>query len=287
MSSFLEQHKRQPKIFIDLPSKGHFYDESVIQDQQYTQLPVFGMNTMDEIMLKTPDALFSGESTAKIIQSCIPLIKDPWRIIGFDLDYILLAIRMATYGNTMPITTTCPKCDEETTSDIQLQKMMDKIDGGKLVNQVQIKELTFHLRPLTYKETTHFSQQHFTLQKQIAQVENLNIEESEKAIKRQEILDTLSQVNIDLSIAHISNITKGEDNETDVNAIKSFVIDNDAEIFGQVRNGIEEMNVDWNNDILDITCASEDCDSVYKSKLNVDYSSFFGTRSLRSRNLNF
>tara|TARA_B100001559_G_scaffold265776_1_gene232000 strand:- start:916 stop:1413 length:498 start_codon:yes stop_codon:yes gene_type:complete len=165
--------------------------------------------------------------------------------------------------------------------------MMDKIDGGKLVNQVQIKELTFHLRPLTYKETTHFSQQHFTLQKQIAQVENLNIEESEKAIKRQEILDTLSQVNIDLSIAHISNITKGEDNETDVNAIKSFVIDNDAEIFGQVRNGIEEMNVDWNNDILDITCASEDCDSVYKSKLNVDYSSFFGTRSLRSRNLNF
>ena len=164
MSSFLEQHKRQPKIFIDLPSKGHFYDESVIQDQQYTQLPVFGMNTMDEIMLKTPDALFSGESTAKIIQSCIPLIKDPWRIIGFDLDYILLAIRMATYGNTMPITTTCPKCDEETTSDIQLQKMMDKIDGGKLVNQVQIKELTFHLRPLTYKETTHFSQQHFTLQ---------------------------------------------------------------------------------------------------------------------------
>ena len=60
MSSFLEKHKRQPKIFIDLPSNGQFYDESVIQDQQYTQLPVFGMNTMDEIMLKTPDALFSA-----------------------------------------------------------------------------------------------------------------------------------------------------------------------------------------------------------------------------------
>ncbi len=85
MSSFLDQYKRQPKLFIDLPSKGISYDESVIQDQQYTQLPVFGMNTMDEILIKTPAALFSGESTAQIIRSCIPIIKNPWDLVGFDM----------------------------------------------------------------------------------------------------------------------------------------------------------------------------------------------------------
>ena len=55
VSSFLEKYKRQPKIYIDLPSKGIYYDSTVIQDSQYTQIPVFGMNTMDEIMLKTPE----------------------------------------------------------------------------------------------------------------------------------------------------------------------------------------------------------------------------------------
>ena len=287
MSSFLEKHKRQPKIFIDLPSNGQFYDESVIQDQQYTQLPVFGMNTMDEIMLKTPDALFSGESTAKIIQSCIPLIKDPWRIVGFDLDYILLAIRMATYGNSMPITTQCPKCNEETGSDVQLQVMMDKIDGGILTNKVDIKGLTFHLQPLTYKVSTEFSKKHFTLQKQLTHIEATSLIESEKQVQRQEVIDQLSQLNIYLSIAHVANITKGDESESDPAAIRSFVADNDAEVYAQLKDGVTEMNVMWNKEILDIKCGNEECGHEYKSELNVDYSSFFGTRSLRSRNLNY
>ena len=92
MASFLTERKRQPKIYIDLPSRGIFYDENIIQDKQYTEIPVFGMNTMDEIMIKTPDALFSGESTVDVIKSCIPIIKNPWELVGFDIDYILLSL---------------------------------------------------------------------------------------------------------------------------------------------------------------------------------------------------
>ena len=164
MSSFLDQYKRQPKLFIDLPSKGASYDESVIQDQQYTQLPVFGMNTMDEILIKTPDALFSGEATAEIIKSCVPMVKDPWKIMGFDLDYILLAIRMATYGDKMPVSSNCPMCDTQNDNEVMLTKMLEKIDSAQLETSVKIKELTFKLQPLTYKRTTDISQKHFTLQ---------------------------------------------------------------------------------------------------------------------------
>ena len=67
MSNFLKDKQRQPKLYIELPSLGRFYDGSIVQDQQYTQLPVFGMNAMDEILLKTPDALFTGEATVQII----------------------------------------------------------------------------------------------------------------------------------------------------------------------------------------------------------------------------
>ena len=67
MSTFLEKHKRQPKIFIDLPSQGKFYNSDVVSKTE--GLAVFGMTAMDEIMLKTPDALFSGEATAQVMKS--------------------------------------------------------------------------------------------------------------------------------------------------------------------------------------------------------------------------
>ena len=81
MSSFLQNYQRQPKIFIDLPSKGVFYDDTVLENGQHMQIPVFGMNAMDEIMFKTPDALFSGDATVQVIKSCIPTILDPWKLV--------------------------------------------------------------------------------------------------------------------------------------------------------------------------------------------------------------
>ena len=103
MGSFLEQHKRQPKLFIDLPSEGVHYDDTVCK--QVKSMAVFGMSAMDEIMLKTPDALFSGEATYQVMKSCLPDIIDPWQLIGYDIDYILLSIRIATYGEDLDITT--------------------------------------------------------------------------------------------------------------------------------------------------------------------------------------
>ena len=100
MSSFLENYKRQPKIYIDLPSKGIYYTQgNVVQDNQFTNIPVFGMNTMDEIMLKTPDALFSGQATVNIIKSCIPILTNPWALVGFDIDYVLMQLELLLMEN--------------------------------------------------------------------------------------------------------------------------------------------------------------------------------------------
>merc|ERR1711991_178386 len=102
-------------------SKGIYYTQgNVVQDNQFTNIPVFGMNTMDEIMLKTPDALFSGQATVNIIKRCIPILTNPWALVGFDIDYVLMAIRIASYGEQMPITSNCPKCSTENETEIAL-----------------------------------------------------------------------------------------------------------------------------------------------------------------------
>ena len=283
MSSFLEKYKRQPKIYVDFPSKGLYYNADIVQDQQYTEIPVFGMNTMDEIMLKTPDALFSGEATANIIKSCIPVIKDPWSLVGFDIDHLLVAIRLATYGDSMPITSTCSECKTENSSEVSLNKLLENFTGLSYQEQVKLKDLTFVIKPLTYRQYTEFSKQQYVLQKQLVQIGQSEEETDQKT--RQRVFDDLSKLNLTMILRHIAGITNNEEQETDIKAIEDFIINNDADFFKQVSDAVQKVTSTWKVPPFEIKCGGEDCDRTYKTELSMDYASFFGTNSFHSRSL--
>ena len=68
----LSGYYRQPKIYIRLPSGGEYYPEGALDVSENGDYPVFAMTAKDELMLKTPDALLSGESTVEVIKSCVP-----------------------------------------------------------------------------------------------------------------------------------------------------------------------------------------------------------------------
>ena len=286
MSNFLTQYQRQPKIYIDLPSQGIFYDETIIQDKQYTEIPVFGMNTMDEIMIKTPDALFSGESTAQIIKSCIPIIKDPWNIIGFDIDYILIAVRIATYGNLMPVSSTCPNCGKKTENDLNLELLLSQLMNNNKFYSLNFLDLRLDLKPLTYKQQTDFSKRQYTFERQIVQIDQTNESDEQKNKQKQEILKHMTQLNAEMTISYIFNIANQENEKTfDYQQIKDFVINNDASIFNDLQKTVSNMNKEWSLPVFKVKCAGEDCGNEYDSSINVDYSNFFGDTSLRSRAL--
>ena len=67
----LQQYFRQPKIYVKLPSQGMYSKPGAIAGD-INGLPVYGMTGMDEIIMKTPDSLLSGESIAQVIKSCCP-----------------------------------------------------------------------------------------------------------------------------------------------------------------------------------------------------------------------
>ena len=71
----LQQYFRQPKIFIGLPSKGIFNKVGSVQGD-VTHMPVFGMTGMDEILLKTPDALTSLAICISILFSAFLYIRN-------------------------------------------------------------------------------------------------------------------------------------------------------------------------------------------------------------------
>lgn len=285
MSSFLQEYQRQPKLFIDLPSGGKFYDDSVLEGGQHLQIPVFGMNAMDEIMFKTPDALFSGEATAQVIKSCIPTILDPWQLVGYDIDFILIALRIATYGDAMEVSTTCPHCSTETESSISLSKLLDGFNNYNTEFQFNVDNLIFSLAPITYRETTNFSIENYQIDRELYQIVSQDIDENEKDKQAKTAYAKSATLNLRLAIAHIEKVSNGQEEETDPTIISEFINNNDAEFFSKLRNGITDLTKRWNLPQFDIVCSNEDCAKEYKAAINVDYSNFFGVSSLRSRNL--
>ena len=104
--SKLAQFYRQPEIYITLPGS-QFYPEDVLEITASGEIPIFPMTAKDDIIIKTPDALISGEAVVNVISSCVPAIKDPWKMPASDVDFVLIAIRIASFGNEMLLDYTC------------------------------------------------------------------------------------------------------------------------------------------------------------------------------------
>ena len=111
-SNPLAKFFRQPAIYARLPSGGKNWPNGTINMPANSELPILPMTAIDEITYRTPDALFNGEAVTGVIQSCVPSIKNAWATPSIDLDTILVAIRIASYGHEMEIGTKCPKCGE-------------------------------------------------------------------------------------------------------------------------------------------------------------------------------
>ncbi len=163
----LQKFFRQPKIYVTLPSKGLFYEPGAFIGD-YNNVPVFAMTGMDEIVYKTPDALYSGEATAKVIESCCPFVKNAKVMPSIDIDALIIAIRIATFGDKLSVSQKCTACETENDYDIDLKGMLDYFNNLKFINTVVINDsLTIKIRPLQYDEMSYFSIENFKLQKDL------------------------------------------------------------------------------------------------------------------------
>lgn len=146
----LQKYRRQPKLYIDLPSKGQWYKQGALEKTE--ELEVYSMTANDEILTKTPDALLNGNATVSIIQNCIPSIKDAWSVTNRDLDYILTAIRIASYGDSLTISHKCSKCENEDSFALPLQRLLDHLGTVAPIYELKVKDFIFRLRPINYRE---------------------------------------------------------------------------------------------------------------------------------------
>ena len=223
-SNPLNKYFRQPAIYITLPA-GNDYSPQVIEPTATGELPVMPMTAKDEIKFKTPDALMNGQGVVEVIQSCIPNIKDAWQIKSYDVDTILVAIRIATYGETMDINFNAPVINEQSSHTLNLPAILDQIKTQKINHIIKLKDgLTIETRPLTYKDLTSTSLQTFQQQKIYSTVQASEMSDEEKVKRFDQSFKALTELNSSVLLKNISRITTPEGVEvTDPDQIKEFV----------------------------------------------------------------
>ena len=268
----LQQYFRQPKIFINLPSQGVYNKPGSLQGE-VSNMPVFGMTGMDEILMKTPDALLSGESTVKVMQSCCPGIIDGWEVTNLDFNLILTAIRIATFGNTVNVGHKCSACGTENEFEIDLTRVVDYFAHCSYDNKVVYKNLVIKTKPLTYKQITDFALRNFQLQQRL----NQNIvltDEEEKKKNFSELFSQLAELQNEIFTEGIEQITVDNTAVNEKEYIREWLANCDRNAYEDIKTTILKNQEIYSSPEHNIECSG--CGKAAKITVDLDQASFFG-----------
>lgn len=271
----LQKYYRQPKIFMALPSKGLFYPSGSLQGD-YNNVPIFGMTGMDEIIFKTPDALFNGEATTKVIESCCPYIKDASSMPSTDVDALLVGIRIATYGNEMELVHTCPNCGTENDFVVNLQQVLDYFSSLNFDGKIKIDDLVINIRPLAYHEITKFNMENYKLQKmlyQLSKAENSGDDDAMTKIQ-DDIYKRIAEMQIELFLTSIESVQMNDGATVDDEEyIKEWLANTERQFFKKIKEKLEHNKEMWDMPKQHIICGS--CSHESDVSITLDQANFF------------
>lgn len=269
----LQKYKRQPKILLDLPSQGKYTPPGTTYENKTEELKVFSMTPNDEILFKTPDALINGEATIATIKSCVPEILDPWKIPTLDVDSILVAIRIATYGDNMTVNHKCKSCNADNSYDISLRLYLQSYSSREFVDVTSLDDFIFTIRPLNYKEYTEFQKTSIALRRSLSSILNRKMEDSEKEKLLDPIYKQIAENSLRIILQNIESISVDGETETDKLAIKTFFDDNDVSYFQTIKDLIEKNAQAYEPPTHNIICT--ECQKEDSIRVTLDQSDFF------------
>ena len=273
----LSQFFRQPSIHIRLPSGGKFYPTGAINMPPNGELPVLPMTAVDEITYRTPDALFNGSALVSVIKSCIPSIRDPWVMPSTDIDAVLIAIRIASFGHGMDIDTTCPKCKHTEEITLDLRAINDQIQPGDYDKSLTVGNLEFYFQPINYKDVNQNNQVQFEQQQALRIVNSDDIEESVKIEQLNRSMRVINELTLKTIAQSISTIKTPDALVTEIEYIFEFLNNCDSKLFAQLRDHVIALKQASEIKPIDLSCS--ECSNKYTQPFTLDMTSFFGTAS--------
>ena len=257
-----------------MPSQGEWYPDGACEDL-HKEVQILPMTAKDEITIKTPDALLNGYSTTSVIASCIPSIKDPWNMPVVDVDFALIAIRLASYGELMDVETRCPHCGYHNEHQMDLRIILDNYKCPDYSEPIITDDnLIIKFKPSTYKLFNENLMKNFEEQRMAAAVNNSDTPDDEKVKIFSEVFEKLSWLTLKTMASNIASITTEDGSKVDNPAfIIEFVENCDSKVYNKIKDKVQELKDQ--NEIKPFNVNCQDCDKAYEVPFTFDYSNFF------------
>jgi len=275
----LEKYFRQPKIYVSLPSKGTYWPQGSLEIPENGEIPVYAMTAKDEMRFKTPDALMNGQATVDVIQSCLPNIKNAWALPILDLDTILIAMRIATYGEKLDLTTKVPVTGEDKLFSVDMRTLLDKFMNVDYNNVISHNGLNITIRPLTYMQFTKTALKSFEEQRIFQTVNDTSMSEDEKLVTFNTSFTKLTALTIDTIKASISQIQVDDKIVIDANQISEFIDKADKDFYTAITTHIDEEKKKFEIEPMRVESSEEEqkqgVPKTYDVPISFDQSNFF------------
>jgi hypothetical protein len=235
---------RQPKIYIRLPSNGRYWPEGSLNVSVNGEYPVYSMTARDELLLKTPDALMNGQAVVDVIHSCMPNIIDAWEAPQVDLDTILVAIRLATYGEALTMKITHPTIDGDTDYEINVREVLEQLQSQvEWEDRFEVTpELVVYIKPLNYRSQTEAQIGEFDTQRLISVIKDTTTSEDEKIRAFQSAFLKLTQKTISIIGNAIYKIESVAGVVEEPEFIKEFIEKCDSGVFDKIKDRLGVLN---------------------------------------------
>ena len=216
---------KMPGSTFTLPSQGLFYKDGELDDTvKNGEIYVQPMVTLDELIFKTPDKLYTGDAFRDVFSRCIPQVKKPLKLLSKDLDFLLICLRKVSLGSDIELTYThtCENAKEHN----YVISIDDFIKNTKRIDPTTLE--SFEIK-LDNGQTVHIAPPRFDNILKIYQQNDNNEGNVEQA--HQELRETLLSIiyKVDditdkkmisewldvIKIGYIKDITKGISNTSD------------------------------------------------------------------------
>jgi len=164
-------------VSIALPTMGYFYPKGsgiIAEDADPADLEVKPLGIMAELVAKDPFVLASGRGVPKILRNICPSILKPEEMCEVDIQAIMIACRLASYGSHMELTHVCENpnteevdgddgkkvkvavCNHKNKLDIDLNHHIQRYAPledmeSLLLILPEIRGQQVHMKPLCYK----------------------------------------------------------------------------------------------------------------------------------------
>ena len=216
-----------PPVAICLPTSAYWYEDGVIDpNADPLNLDVKPLGILAEQNFRDSWLLASGKAVPRIIREVCPAILQPEELAEDDIEAILLATRLASYGDMMKLTHKCQNkdvdsegdgeiCEEENELDLNIQEFITRYDQIRNIDDYKVDlnavAHTVYLRPTPYKQSLQVLKQAVLAEKTFTSFDDMTAEDFVldpiKIADYSHLADLTSDVTIESLVESIHYVT--------------------------------------------------------------------------------